>query len=274
MRTKITLESITPARAAALLELRPDWQRTLRDQWARKMAASMSDGTFAGRVSAPIVVHVHRGTSTLIDGQHRMRAVMISGATVRMHVMRITNDSDARALAEQIDRGHARTPGDRLGFRGIGKYRGDLMALGRWVYSYRVLGQPSPCNAHRYTEQVLDYVTDHHDTLLASARFGRLLYGQIKPVLVAPPRVIAMAHLLLSAIDAETAEQYITDVFEGINLPANHPAMTVRRQLLGMRNNAGDAAVRDQLGWLLCGWSALQRGIKRFAYHADNWPQL
>lgn len=81
---KTTLETITPAKAIEYLETMPPYQRGVIKPSVRKMANDMKNGRW---------VATHQGIAfnqkgQLFDGQHRMNAVIMSGANIEMFVFR------------------------------------------------------------------------------------------------------------------------------------------------------------------------------------------
>lgn len=99
------IEEISPERAANYLTFNRE-NRSLRMSRAKFLAEEMISGRFA---------LTHQGIAfdlngRLVDGQHRLRAVILAGVTVRMHV---TRGLDPR-VTENMDTMIPRTAADRL----------------------------------------------------------------------------------------------------------------------------------------------------------------
>lgn len=102
------IESINPHRAAELMKGNR-MNRPLRKNHVKKLASAMSGGQW--RVAQPILLN---GDGTLLDGQHRLQAVIESGATVEMLVVRgVSTDS-----FDVIDQGLLRQACDLFAIRG------------------------------------------------------------------------------------------------------------------------------------------------------------
>lgn len=108
MNTELTtaIEVITPAKSAEYLQHNAPWNRTVHKKAVEKYARDMKNGDFK---------LTHQGIAFdtdghLIDGRHRLTAVLISGKPITCLVTRNV-DSDAMSL---IDRGTSRTVRDSL----------------------------------------------------------------------------------------------------------------------------------------------------------------
>lgn len=98
---------ITPEKAKQMLGNLYEHQRPYLDRTAQRYAADMLDGKWQAENPAPIVIS---DTGKLIDGQHRLHAVVISGVTVSMNVATGVPESVYRS----IDSGTTRTVAHRL----------------------------------------------------------------------------------------------------------------------------------------------------------------
>lgn len=113
------LESVTPERAQELLAKNVANNRAIVASRVEMYAEMMRDGTFLPTPEG-IMVDVE---GRLIDGQHRLSAVILSGRTVKMHVwrnvpttyMRAINTGAPRTLADVL------TVTNELGVRGAPK---------------------------------------------------------------------------------------------------------------------------------------------------------
>lgn len=108
MNVTSKVEVIDPHRAAELMKGNR-MNRPLRRHHVKKLALAMNDGRW--RVAQPILLN---GDGTLLDGQHRLQAVIESGATIEMLVVRgVSTDS-----FDVIDQGVLRQACDLFAIRG------------------------------------------------------------------------------------------------------------------------------------------------------------
>lgn len=123
---KAQIEIVTPAQAKEYLERRLP-NRNLNEATALRYASDMSNGRWLNNGQG--IVFDEQGN--LIDGQHRMRAVLISGVSISMLVVR---GAPARAM-ETMDTGRARNLSDVLHIRGF-KNSVVMAATARIAWNY------------------------------------------------------------------------------------------------------------------------------------------
>ena len=120
---KITEMLITPAIAERYLGHNYEKQRLLKQPDVRKMARDMEEGRWNERIVAPIRLTTD---GKLIDGQHRLQAIVASGKNIWMYVQTDLSEEDF----EYIDQGRKRTAADFVG----GKNRTTLAAIAKLAY--------------------------------------------------------------------------------------------------------------------------------------------
>jgi hypothetical protein len=135
-----TLEEITPEIAKRYLECNKLNYRRLNLKLVAKYANEMTNGNW--RQDHPQGVAFDRD-GNLGDGQHRLKAIVASGVTVRMWVLR---GCDPEALYD-IDRGHIRTEADLLRARGFREDvdTGRAIAVARYMLTGLKGGSPNQC---------------------------------------------------------------------------------------------------------------------------------
>jgi hypothetical protein len=160
MNNKITttLETITPARAAKYLEHNTT-NRRVRYQWRDMLAQAIDDGRW--RLT-------HQGIAfncdgTLIDGQHRLMAIVKANKPVQAYV---TRGMDREALYA-IDQGKGRSVVDVAGPLGLNKnISGRVVAVARAMVdgmsttSERIAGRMARTN-----EQWIEFIMRHDEAL-------------------------------------------------------------------------------------------------------------
>lgn len=106
----VTRERVTPAMASEWWERRNERNRTVNETHVRKLAADMAAG--AWRLTHEGIAFDPEGG--LLDGHHRLKAIMRSGATVEMHIWR----NIPRSALMAIDSGRVRSLGAKLTMTG------------------------------------------------------------------------------------------------------------------------------------------------------------
>jgi hypothetical protein len=105
---QVTRETITPEVAHEMLGLRPHFQRAVRRLAVERYAEDMRHGIWHPAAPAPIVFS---DSDELLDGQHRLHAVVLSGVTIEAWVVRGVPSHTFAA----IDLGAARSVTDLTG---------------------------------------------------------------------------------------------------------------------------------------------------------------
>lgn len=128
MSVKMKLESISPGKAAEWLTHNIS-NRPLNSKRAKKYAKAISDDVWA--LNGETIKFNCNGE--LIDGQHRLHAVVISGRTIQSYVLR---GLPADAF-DTIDSGKSRSNGDRLARRGV-KHYALVAAITGFVFRHEI----------------------------------------------------------------------------------------------------------------------------------------
>lgn len=116
MKEMITIETIGPQQAKEILATNVEGQRNLRTIHVRGLASEMECGKW---VLSPDAITIENGQ--LINGQHRLNAVVLSGKTCRFIVLRREAKT---SLYPILDSGKPRTMGDHLKQLGFSSYNG------------------------------------------------------------------------------------------------------------------------------------------------------
>ena len=107
---QIEIEKVTPEDAIKMLELNPN-NRPLNQNRVRKYADQMRSGNW--QLNGESIIFAENGR--LVDGQHRLNAIVTSGKTIETVVTRGVK----KGAFETVDTGTARTAGDLLGINGV-----------------------------------------------------------------------------------------------------------------------------------------------------------
>lgn len=161
------VETITPERAADLLKANTH-NRQVRVKMVRLYADEMRRG--AWRLNGESIKIAKTGV--LLDGQHRLEAVVRSGVTIQSLV---TRGLDADTFTT-IDTGRKRTPGDTLGISGVKSSNSAAAA----IRSYATFAARSITSARKSaedkgmtSEQVLRFYNDNADDVNTAVSVSR-----------------------------------------------------------------------------------------------------
>lgn len=213
----IKVETITPDDAARMLGTMVG-NRSLRQTAVRRYAREMVAGKWLLNGEAIKIDRAGR----LIDGQHRMSAVLVAKVPVQMHVVRGV-DPDAMAT---LDTGVGRSFYDSRVIAGRSEHRG-CGPIARWWYQYALSSINGKAVA---THQELAAIVDAHPQILTSAEFiGRLKVVRHR----CTPGVQGFVHSYAAEkYDREMADTFMQDLNDGAGLAQTSPIFVLRRRLV------------------------------------------
>lgn len=191
----------------------------------------------------------------LIDGQHRLLALIDSGATVQMLV--VTGlDEEVKAV---LDTGSARTPGDMLGIVAGTRNASAIAAIARlavaWDHGFRWFNNYKPTHA-----QILDYVTN---PLNAHIHRAAEVGGYGSRYVACKPSILGLSFYLCARRDRPEAEEFfVTQLIESTGLAAGDPAQTLNRKLALDADKIGQTADFNKLAYILTAWNHYRAGTK------------
>jgi hypothetical protein len=227
---------ITPEMAKTYLEQNIDSNRKLRTAVVEMMKRDMISGNWR---------KTHQGIAfdvfgRLIDGQHRLSAIVQAGIPVEMMVTRNLNP-DAFAV---IDTGSRRILADSLKALGVPN-QNTVAALVAKILGYQkginsvldTRDKDGNFAAARYKsstrDEQLDFFQDNRDALILCAEFGRSVYHSSTSNLITSTNIAFL--YWVNNMSPEFA-QFIRSVVLGINIKEQTTAYHLRRILEEMRD--------------------------------------
>lgn len=220
--------------------------RNLRDRAIAAYARDMKAGNWAENGEAIKFA----ADGTLLDGQHRLSAIIEADVTIRMLIVTGLQATDQ----ETMDAGRKRSLSDALHLRGetnssvLGSIlRRTLM----WEHgSYRNSGTYTPTNTECLT------FLEVHPEIRESTQVASTLR---KPSRL-PASVLGLTHWLFSRIDAEDAAWFFDKLGSGANLDQYHPVWTLRRRAELADQSTGRVPEDMLLACVIKAWNAYRDG--------------
>lgn len=254
--TRIELVDVTPELAEFWLTQNQSNRNIRRDIWkayARDMAAG------AWKLTAEPVKISPAGK--LLDGQHRLHAIVNSGATVQMFVAYDVPE-DAQAA---MDSGSKRTASDALALRGDSQT--SLVAATARI----ALGVAySPDSIGRYTAthaEIMAWVDDHPDVFDAAA-FISNINSRVKGC---RPSMATYALLMLSQIDRDQAYAFWSAVADQVGDYPGDPVVALARRFSEAYREREQLSYSAQLSMIYRAWNN-RRGSKPMRIMRVNSP--
>lgn len=239
------VEHVTPETATDWLT-RNDSNRQIRERYVAQLVRDIRNGNW--QMTGETIKFDTQ--DRLLDGQHRLSAVVSSGITVPMLVVRGV-DPSARDV---IDSGVKRTAGDALRMHG----HSDAILLAssaRWAYLYDEGLLYSGLARVVSNADILAYV-DANPLLSQAVNIGRRAMSATDG---APTAFVAAAFLTMRK-DPHAAELFWTALTTGAGVPAGSPILALTSRLRYIKRNRTPVSLVDQLSLILRAWNAWRAG--------------
>lgn len=113
---------VTPEDATKMLDtMKYEHQRLPRQRKIQEYAEEMKNGTF--RELTQIFIAIYHGQYVVLDGQHRLHAVVLAGAPQLFTIVEkeVESEQELASIYSTTDRGLQRTPGDIYGAHALGE---------------------------------------------------------------------------------------------------------------------------------------------------------
>jgi len=238
---KPELKTITPEIAAKMLESNTA-NRPLTEVHVVSLVKEMKGGRW--KINGDMIrISV---ANVIIDGQHRLHAVVRSGITIQSWVMEGLPDD----VFDTIDVGKRRSSGDTLGCRG--EKNAHRLAAALIMIDKYMTGR---------VEKSVQYSNTEVEGLLAKypeVRTSLMTTMNGKGLLL--PSVLDCCHYLFSKKDPVMTEVFMEKIFKGVGLEEGDPWYVLRERLL--TNSIANAKLSKALMMALCikAWNAARQG--------------
>lgn len=235
--------------------------RPFRNHQAIKLESDMLSGRwlFDG---APIRFDEH---GNLIDGQHRLTAVMRTGLTFPFSVMQGL-PSQAQDV---MDLNAKRTAADQLAFRGVRNSGFVAASVRLFLLHHNGLLFKDTHRKAEVTEAVITaYVDANHETIESMLSMG----NEVQRNRGVQPSLAGAAALLFLNIDADAARDFFHLLHTGAGTEG-HPIVTLDRRMWKIKEDRKIMSERDRLAMVIQAWNAWRQGrqLTRFSRPKDGW---
>lgn len=243
----IELIDVNPGLAREWLDQNTN-NRNLRKANVEKYGRDMRAGEWS--INGSTIVFSTKGV--LLDGQHRLHAVIEKDATVPLLVVRGVVDK----AKHTIDDGAKRRLGDRLKIDDIGAgnrtvlasllRRGAMWDRGNFVNT----GTASPTTAEMYA------YLDNNPGVLWSSEFAAAARSRI----LAPMSVVALSHWVTTRVSSNDARWFFDNLITPANLPTGHAIHALDAKLKRETQRNGRADESELLASFILAWNAYREG--------------
>lgn len=245
------IEQISPELAATYLEKNMQ-NRHLRQHHVRRLAAAMRRGEWA--LSGEAIKLTRDGV--LIDGQHRLQAVIESGVTVPFLGLRNLGEN----VRFVIDTGQSRGVGDELGVLGFenGKVLGNA-ATWKWRYeTFGVSGMWRTGGEFTVTTPAAIDTIERFPGLRAAL----CVVSMLKPKTLISHGLAVWLYSEMAAVNASDAEAFWYAVGRGEALVEGDPPLTLRNLYLAGREATRNLTPYYRTFMAIKAWAAYRSGAR------------
>ena len=268
--------TITPAQASSWLDANKFHNRNLSDRNVDRIARDIKAGkwVFDGN---PIRFDKE---NNILDGQHRLWAIVKSGKTVKSAVIRGL-ENEAKMV---IDSGKSRSNTDFLHFQGY-QNASVLAAVARLSIGYKDNGKDlwkwaQGTSAVRLTGQEIIAEVDANPNLEGAVKATMGLRFSRK---ILSPATVAFCYYLFASVEKNLTrvDKFFMDFETGNNLHEDSPILSLRntftvRDIDLMERHGGNKVMAYRVALVIKAWNAWKDNevIKRFQYKVtkDKYP--
>lgn len=248
-----SIEDVTPADAAEMLAANTK-NRTLRRLLVETYAADMSKGAWQFTGEAVKIAT----DGVLLDGQHRLEAIVAAGVTIPMLIVR----GLPRETQDVMDSGAKRTPADAL------RLRNEPNAVPLASVARMILTEGGKLKVRPSTSDLLK-VVETDPTLRWVINNGLVGCGGLRRIMT--PAVLGYAYWRLHQVDTFDCAEFFGRLDSLTNLDQGSPILALHRRL-SAHERVGDGAQarREALSYIFMAWNAWRkketRSIVKLAY--------
>ncbi len=189
----------------------------------------------------------------LLDGQHRLSAVVQAGATIPMVVVRNLSDD----VMATVDVGAKRSYADALKLAGEDNTPTLAAVVRRAVLWER--GMRTNTGAIKPTALEMDDFLHRHPEIRTSADLASRLASRER----LPASVIGLCHYLFAQIDPDAATWFFLRAADSDGIPATDPIAVLRNRVIRLRGAGGRINETEGLALTIRAWNAHRAGETR-----------
>jgi hypothetical protein len=261
----IPVVEVTPEMAQQWLDTRFDNERTLRE--GTRVAAMVRDMQADRWYFTGDPIRFDYETGRLIDGQHRLTAVVQSSCSQLFAIINLP--MEARSV---IDTGSARTLGDLLLFGGHVKGR-NLAAIIRRVLTYFNGRGTEGGDYYPTVTESTEFLSKNKDALVRAVEVAQKSYqgGRRLPM---SPAILGATYFLCAEKDQDLADSFFDKLIFGLDLHEGEPVLALRDRLLRAREQQGrPMSPDDAFRFTILAWNFTRAGVsvKRLLTPKGGW---
>lgn len=245
-----SVEKITPEIATKYLEMNVH-NRPIHQRHVEFLADEIKQGHWKMNGSSIVF-----NKDTLIDGQHRLWAIITAGVSIKTLVVRGVDEGSFAT----IDTGIMRTAGDVLGIAGE-KNPSKLAAAARFIMAYQAKFQST---RKKIANSKVIEIVDANPGLEESVEFIR----RAKGARILSSAVSSGLHYLMAKKDPTLADELFTGIAKGFPPEAGETFLALREKLIACATASTYTKPNTLAVFVLKAWNAKRDGkaVRVFRY--------
>lgn len=265
MYSKFT--TVTPKQAVEWLDTKNAHNRPISQSTVDRYVQEMRAGRW--RSNGQSICFGKSGN--LLNGQHRLKAVSISGKTIECLIVWGVDDD----AFDTIDDGNQRSLADVLAVGG--EVYPKLLAAGvrfLWVYATGQIATRDLRRGTIATKPIFEDTLKKHPGLRGSTRYYAMLKQRPGGLLVNAGMAIGL-HYLFSLVNEKKADEFFNTLQSGIGLHENHPILLLRARLISGKKEASSNMTNSAMYfYVVMTWNAFveDQPLRRLAFIQDQPP--
>lgn len=239
---------VTPELAKRWLGTNQD-NRNLSEAHVKKLARDMSNDDFPN-IGETIKFDTE---GHLIDGQHRLEAVKLSGKTIEFIII----EGVEREHRYRMDKGRPRKVSDQLTMQ----YRIPSAQMAAATVRIILMWQIEVIKSETFKptdSEIVEFTVENADLVNQSVRYGMTLRTEIGAL----PSPTSALFFLTSQIEAAEALQFWESVKTGEGLHKGDPELTLRNAISRLTVKGGEKNPKTYMAMVAKAWNARREGRK------------
>lgn len=229
-----------------------DSNRSFSNNKAKQYAEEMKNGKW---ISSSLVISFSN-EGKLINGQHRLSAIIQSGTTQEMHI-ETGLSSEAFSV---MDIGKTRNSQDTVAMMGFKNYS-SIAGIVKYLISYDINNDfhlsNSKVSSNQDIKAYLEMLNEGDtENLKRAALKGKNLYGHYR---VFSNPVFGFLYILFSRINSDDADKffYLMTTGDGVGISAHSPIFFLRKKFenIGNNNSATRISVNYRVAYVIKAWN-------------------
>lgn len=248
------LERITPETAAEMLKLNKN-NRPASPTLVKFLTREIKEGRW--QINGDTITFAD---DRLVDGQHRLMAVIESGMPISTFVVRgVASESFLTK-----DSGRKRSSSDALAIIGI-NYPHSVAAAIKQVWLYSKTGKLDNHGMAPSTSILIEFYEKH----TGITRSVQLIKNKTN---LAQGSLLSALHYLFSQKDQDAADKFMNDLCSGANLDSHDPVFLLRKRLLENLSSTLKIPFYSLSALIIKAWNARREGktAKRITFNATG----